>query len=388
MTEISRKIPFGLPIVGEPEKQAVMNVLGGSTFVHGPKVKEFEAAFSKFTSAPYSLAVASCTAALHLAYFYLGIKEGDEVIVPAQTHIATAHAVELCRGSCVFVDAEEQTGNIDIIQLESKITPRTRAISLVHYLGMPVDMDSVLKIARKHGLFVVEDCALSLGARYKGVYTGLYGDVGCFSFYPVKHMTTVEGGMLTTTDASIADKIGRQRAFGVDRTVNERTIPGDYDTPMLGFNYRMNEVEAAIGVEQLKRMPDFLEKRKSNYEALAKRLRDVDEIRLFQSSHGEFLSSYYCFSVVLGPRISEKRTDIINYLNANGVGTSIYYPRAVPMMKYYKDKYDLKEGHFPVAHNISTCSIALPVGPHIQDEDIAYIAEVFKTAITKALGIV
>jgi len=382
---MNRKIPFGMPIVGEEEKHAVLEVLGGSTFVHGPKVKEFEAAFSGFTEAPHSLAVASCTAALHLAYFYLGIKEGDEVIVPAQTHIATAHAVELCRGSCVFVDAEERTGNIDIAQVEEKITSRTRAISLVHYLGMPVQMDSILEIARRHGLFVVEDCALSLGAKYKGVHTGLFGDVGCFSFYPVKHMTTVEGGMVTTTDARITEKIGRQRAFGVDRTVNERTVPGDYDTPILGFNYRMNEIEAAIGIEQLKRMPGFLEKRKRNYDALERGLRDIDEVQLFESSHGDFISSYYCFSVVLGPKIRQKRIEIINQLNASGIGTSIYYPKAVPMMKYYRDKYGVRDGEFPVAHNISTSSIALPVGPHIGEEDVAYMVEVFKSVVAKVL---
>lgn len=380
---MNRKIPFGLPIVGDSEKKAVLNVLGGSTFVHGPKVKEFESAFSSFTGAPYSLAVASCTAALHLAYFYLGIKDGDEVIVPAQTHIATAHAVELCRGRCVFVDAEKRTGNIDITRIEEKITDKTRAISLVHYLGMPVDMDLVIEIARRHNLFVVEDCALSIGARYKGIHTGLHGDVGCFSFYPVKHMTTVEGGMLTTKDEIIADKVSRQRAFGVDRTVNERTIPGHYDTPMLGFNYRMNEIEAAIGVEQLKRMPDFLMLRKKNYEALENSLRNVSNVWLFQSSNGDFLSSYYCFALVLGEGVRENRVEIISDLNAQGIGTSIYYPQAVPMMKYYRDKYNCRVEDYPVAHEISTCSIALPVGPHINDEEIAYIGEVLKATLEK-----
>lgn len=380
---MKRKIDFGKPIIGNEEREAVLEVLNGSTYVHGPKVKEFEASFAAFTGAPHALAVASCTAALHLSYFYLGIKEGDEIIVPAQTHIATAHAIELCNGKCVFVDAEKETGNIDIAQIEGKITSRTKAISLVHYLGMPVDMDAVVAIAKKHNLFVIEDCALSLGAKYKGTHTGLLGDFGCFSFYPVKHMTTIEGGMLTTKDKQVAEIISKQRAFGVDRTVGERKIPGHYDTLMLGFNYRMNEIEATIGVEQLKRMPDFLAKRRINYEALEINLKNVNEIELFQSTKKDFLSSYYCFSFILNRELSTKRTEIISDLNSQGVGTSIYYPQAVPLMKYYKDKYSSKEKDFPVACEISSRSIALPVGPHLTPDDMSYIVESLKSTIAR-----
>ncbi|RPH52969.1 DegT/DnrJ/EryC1/StrS family aminotransferase, partial [bacterium] len=266
-------IHFGRPIIGEEEKAAVLAVLGGPILTHGPLVKQFEAAFAESTGAEHAVALASCTAALHLAYFYLGLGPGDEVIVPSETHVATAHAVELCGARPVFVDSEEKTGNLDLDRVEAAITPRTRALSIVHYLGMPVEMDRVQEIARRHELFVVEDAALALGTRYKGIHAGLWGDVGCFSFYPVKHITTAEGGMLTTRRPEIAARISMVRAFGIDRNVpSERKVPGMYDVEALGFNYRMNELGAALGIEQMKRLPELLRRRRENYETLSRAL--------------------------------------------------------------------------------------------------------------------
>ena len=378
-----RTIPFGKPLVGEKEKEAVMNVLNGPILVHGPRAVEFEKAFAGFTGAAHAVSVSSCTAALHLSYFYLGIGKGDEVLVPAQTHTATAHAIELCGGRPVFVDAEGETGNIDLDQMEEKITPETKALSVVHYLGMPVNMARVKSLARKYRLFVVEDCALAVGTRFHGIHAGLHGDVGCFSFYPVKHMTTAEGGMLITEREEIARKISRQKAFGVDRHMGERTVPGVYDVTMLGFNYRMNEIQAALGIEQLKRMDDFLKKREENYAALSGGLNDLEEVGLFRSSHDEYQSSYYCLSILLKGRLEKKRYDVVKSLKEAGVGTSVYYPKPVPHMTYYRDKYGYKEGSFPVAARISSSSIALPVGPHLEIEDIDYMVENLKRAIVE-----
>lgn len=376
-----RTIPFGKPIIGDEEKRVVQEVLDGPILVHGPKSKEFEAAFAVYTKAPHAVSVSSCTAALHLSYFNLGLGPGDEVIVPAQTHTATAHAVELCGAKPVFVDAEMETGNIDISQIEANITEKTRALSIVHFLGMPVDMRRICEIASTCNLFVVEDCALALGTRLDGVHAGLYGDVGCFSFYPVKHMTTLEGGMLIARSEEIAAKIERQRAFGVDRTLSERKVPGVYDVTQLGYNYRMNEVQAAIGTEQLKRMNGFLEKRKLNYEALQTGLTEIDEIDLLRSSHDEYESSYYCLSALLSDELHEKRFEVVSYLKEHGVGTSVYYPRPVPHMTYYARKYGYRGDSYPVASKISYGSIALPVGPHLDTEDMAYIVQSVKEAI-------
>jgi perosamine synthetase len=379
-----RNIPFGKPFIGDAEKKAVMKVLNNPILVHGPKSKEFETAFANYIKAPHAISVSSCTAALHLSYFYLNLNKGDEVIVPAQTHVATAHAVELMGAKPVFVDAEKITGNIDIEQIESAITKHTKAISIVHYLGMPVDMSRVMEIAKKHNLFVVEDCALAVGAYYKGIHAGLHGDIGCFSFYPIKHMTTAEGGMLITKNDKIAASTEQQRAFGMNRHhANKRKVPGIYDVTQLGFNYRMSEVHASIGIEQLKKMSKFLEKRKLNYERLTTGLQEIDGISLFKSTHDNFQSSYYCHSILLDNSIVAKRFKIIDYLKQNGVGTSVYYPQAVPQMTYYKNKYGHKKNSHPIAEWISNSSIALPVGPHLNQKDMDYIIKTLKIAIKK-----
>src|SRR4051794_22765026 len=200
-------IPFGRPMIGDEERDAVSGVLGGTTLTHGPRVKEFESAFAAFTGAPNAVAAATCMAALHLSYLAIDLQPGDEVLVPAQTHVATAHAVEACGGRPVFVDADPRTGNLDLDDLEAKLTDRPRAIGLVHYLGLPVDMRRVMELARANDLYVVEDCAVALGAHVDGTHVGLLGDVGCFSFYPVKHITTGEGGMVITRRAELADRI-------------------------------------------------------------------------------------------------------------------------------------------------------------------------------------
>ena len=376
-----RNIRFGCPQIGDEEKRAVLEVLGGHVLVHGPKTKEFEKSFAEFTGAPYAVSVSSCTAALHLLYFSMGLGKGDEVIVPAQTHTATAHAVEFTGAKAVFVDAEDKTGNIDIDQIESHITNRTRAISVVHFLGMPVNMERVEEIARKHGLFVVEDAALALGTYYKGVHAGLHGDAGCFSFYPVKHMTTAEGGMLITRDEELASRIERLRAFGMDRHVGERKVAGVYDVAQLGYNYRMNEIQAAIGVEQIKKVDSFLQRRKANYEKLCAGLLEIDEIKLFESPHGDYQSSYYCLSVLLDDALTSRRSELINILKNQGVGTSVYYPRPVPHMSYYKKKYGYDNASYPEAARISYSSVAFSVGPHLQEEDMDYIVESLKKSI-------
>lgn len=376
-----RNLPFGRPIIGNEERSAVASVLAGDILVHGPLAPEFEGDFNKFTGSSYSVSVSSCTAALHLCYFYYGLGTNDEVIVPAQTHTATAHAVELTGAKPVFVDAESVTGNIDIDQIEDAISPRTRAISLVHYLGMPVNMDRICSIAKKHNLHVIEDCALALGTYFKGKHAGLWGDAGCFSFYPVKHMTTSEGGMITTQNEPMYKKISRQKAFGVDRTVSERSVPGVYDVTMLGFNYRMSELEAAIGIAQIKKLNSFLEARKRNYSTLENEVKSLDGIRLLRSSHGDYVSSLYCLSIILNERMAAKRFELVNFLKERGIGTSVYYPKPVPHMSYYKEKYGYAPSSFPNASEISYRSIALSVGPHLNEDDMLYIGKNFKDAL-------
>ena len=217
--------------------------------------------FCKFTHAKFSTTVSSCTAGMHLFYFSMGIGKGDEVIVPAQTHTATAHAVELTGARPIFVDCDPKTGNIDLNKIENKITKKTKAICVVHFLGIPVDMKKINTIA-KNKLLVLEDCALSLGAKFDKKHTGLHGDAGVFSFYPAKHITTGEGGILITKNMKIFKKIKLLKSLGINKSFLERKTPGIYDATDVGFNYRMSELHASIGVEQIDKINIFLKKEK------------------------------------------------------------------------------------------------------------------------------
>ena len=313
---------------------------------------------------------------MFLAYFNWGFEAGDEVIVPAQTHVATAHAVELVGAKPVFVDAEIKTGNIDVDKIEENITDKTKAIAVVHYLGLPVNMERVMEIARQHNLFVLEDCALALGSYYKDIHAGLWGDAGCYSFYPVKHITTAEGGMLITKHEELVGQIRHKKAFGVDRHQGERKIPGVYDVTDLGLNYRMNEIQAALGIEQMKKIDGWLERRRRNAEILREGISELTGVHQFEFSGGDYVSSAYCHSVVL-----EDRDRVAKYLNEHGVGTSIYYPRAVPHFSYYREKYGYTNDSFPVAAAISGQLIALPVGPHLDENDMRYVVSMLKAAL-------
>lgn len=368
------KIPFGWPMIGQEERNAVAAALDGPVLVHGPIATAFEQAFAEFTGAPHAVSVSSCTAGMHLIYMALGYGDGDEVIVPAQTHVATAHAVELTGARPVFVDAEPETGNVDIGRLEAAITPRTRAVAVVHYLGVPVNMPDVVAIAKRRNLFVLEDCALSPGARIDGVHTGLYGDAGVFSFYPVKHMTTAEGGMIVLRDRELADQLALKKAFGVDRAHGERKVPGIYDTIALGLNYRMSEIHAAIGVEQLKKLPGFLARRAENHRSLSALLADVHGLNVLPAPGGRLASSHYCLSVVLDDDLASSRSEIMDSLTARGIGSSVYYPQPVPRMSYYRNKYGYDPSQYPVSARLSDQSIALPVGPHLTQRDMIKIS--------------
>jgi len=373
------KIPFGKPLIGPEEKTAVLEVLEGPILVHGPKATQFEAVFAEYTKAPYAVSVSSCTAGMHLIYFTLGLGPGDEVIVPAQTHVATAHAVELTGAKAVFVDVDSVTGNIDIDQIEAAISPRTKAIAVVHYLGVPVDMLRVSAVAKKHGLFLLEDCALSPGTWLDGIHAGLHGDAGVFSFYPVKHLTTAEGGMIILKDGELAARLRHLKAFGVNRTHGERKIPGMYDAVALGFNYRMSELHAAIGVEQMKKLPTFLQQRRKNHERLEAGVKEVPGVTVLPQPVDElFCSSHYCLGMMLDEGFADKRPALMETLGEKGVGTSIYYPQPVPRMTYYREKYGYEENRYVNAAAISDRIVALPVGPHLGLAEMDYITESIK----------
>ena len=378
----ARKIPFGRPWITDAEKSAVMQVLSGDVLTHGPQAHAFEKEFAAFVGdGAHCLTTSSGMAALHLAYWQLGIGAGDEVIVAAQTHVATAHAVEVVGAKPVFADCDRATGNMDPARIEALITPRTRAIGLVHYAGIPCDMDAIMAIARRRNLNVIEDCALALGTRWRGKHAGLFGDAAIFSFYPVKHITTGDGGMFMTRHADLAAKVAKARAFGVDRTFAERAIPGVYDVPTLGINYRMSDINSAIGRKQLERLPIILEKRRSNFQRLKAGLSKLAGVRVLDVHAPQAENSHYCLTALLEGDAGARRDALVARLNAAGVGTSVYYPHPIPRLKYYREKYGYDPVRFPNAAAISDRAIALPVGPHIGDEDMDYIARAFAQAL-------
>ena len=370
-----RDVPFARPWIADADRGAVARVLDGHILTHGPECAAFETEFARMLAPDaHAVSVSSCMAALHLAYLAFGIGQGDEVIVPAETHVATAHAVEWVGATPVFVDCHPATGNVTAETVAAAITPRTRAISLVHFLGIPCDMPAIMAVAERHGLRVIEDCALAVGARLGDRHVGLFGDAGCFSFYPTKHLTTAEGGMFVTRHRDVAERVARLRAFGVDRSHGERPRPGMYDVPTLGLNYRMSELSAALGRAQLRRLPMNLARRRANFTRLRDALAGRPGVRVLDAAGPAAVNSHYCLSVVLD---GEGRRDTVAAgLRAAGIGTSVYYPQPVPRMRYYRDRYGYDPHRFPGATAISDHSIALPVGPHLVGEDITWIIDV------------
>lgn len=377
-------IPFGRPDITDVDRAAVMRVLNGHILTHGPECKAFEAEFGTFLGpGAHCVSVSSCMAALHLAYLHFGFGPGDEVIAPAVTHVATVHAIEWVGAKPILVDPDPATGNLTAAAIEAALTPNTRAVSLVHFVGIPCEMDEIVALCERRNLKLVEDCAIAIGARYKGRHVGLFGDVGTFSFYPVKHITTGEGGMFLSRHADVAAQVARLRAFGVDRTHSERSIPGMYEVPSLGLNYRMSEMQAALGRTQTAKLEKLLVTRAHNFKALKGKLNQTEGLRIIDTTSAHAPSSHYCMVVVLEGKYAAQRNEIIADLNAHGIGTSIYYPQPVPRMKYYQDKYGYDAGRFPVATEISDCSIALPVGPHLGILDMETIGAQLQAALRR-----
>lgn len=384
MLTTRKEIAFGRPWLDESDKKAVMQVLEGPILTHGPKCIEFEEKFVKYIREGYAVTTSSCMASLHLASIYFGLKPGDEVIVPAQTHVATVHAIELVGAKPVFLDCEIQTGNIDISKIEEKITNKTKAISLVHFVGIPVEMDKVCEIANKYNLVVIEDCALALGSFYKGKHVGLWGDVGCFSFYPAKHITTAEGGMLISKNQKTVSEIASFRAFNVDRTHTNRSVPGVYDVIGVGLNYRMSELQAALGCTQMDKISENLHRRVKNFNFLKNELKNINGIKsVLDSKNSDCINSHYCLITILDKPLDKYRNQILQKLRSLDVGCSAYYPQPVPRMKYYADKYKNDLSQFPNATIISDSSLALPVGPHLNEEDMNIIAETLNEILSE-----
>ena len=359
-------IPIARPIIGDEEEAAVLVALYSDRLVQGARVRELEEHFAAFCGTREAVAVSSGTAALMTALSVHGLGPGDEVITTPFTFAATANAVLFTGARPVFVDVRPDDFNIDPSLIEAKITPKTRAILPVHLYGQPCDMAAVMSIAHRHGLLVVEDAAQAHGASFDGKTAGSFG-TGCFSFYATKNMTTGEGGMITTDDAAIAEKARRFRAHGESSR---------YVSESLGYNFRMAEIQAAIGLTQLRMLPERNEQRRANAAYLTERLRGVVTPKEMPGCYHVY--HQYTVRVPSADGTSTERDALASKLANAGIQTKVFYP--VPV---YRQPLYLNLGyreHLPVAERLSREVLSLPVHPALSRDDLKTIVRAVNEA--------
>jgi len=359
-------ITIASPVIGEQEKAAVMRVLESGILAQGPTVEAFETAFAERLGARHAIAVGSGSAALLVALLAHGVGEGDEVITTPFSFIASANAVLFAGGRPRFVDVRDDDFNIDPDLIEQQITPRTKAIIPVHLYGHPCRMDEIASIARKHGLAVIEDCCQAHGAAIEGRPVGSSG-TACFSFYPTKNMTTGEGGMVTTDDDEVAGKASMLRNHGQsERYLHER----------IGFNWRMTDLAAAIGLAQLDRLDEANARRRAN----ARRLNEGCAGVVTPPERAGCHHVYHQYTV----RAPERRDELLNHLRDRGVGAVVYYPMPIHRQPVYC-RLGYRDA-LPVAERLSAEVLSLPVHPSLTEQDVETVASVTSGFVDGAMG--
>ena len=359
-------IPINAPQIGEEEVKAVVKVMKSGVLTHGlgagPMVTKFEKAFARFVKAKHATAVNTGTSALHLAIAGMGIKRGGEVILPSFTFVATAEVIAIVGAKPVFVDIDPETYNISPEEIEKAITRKTKAIMSVDLYGLPADMQPIREIADKHGLAIVEDAAQAHGASYMGKPPGVFADTACWSFYASKNMTTGEGGMITTNDDELAEKLRFMRSHGEKEK---------YQSLMLGHNYHMPEIQAAIGCIQLKKLPEFSAKRRENAKRLSAKLEKAENLQLPEEPRG-YKHSWYLYTVKLKDAKKRKRDKIVETLRQEGIDAEVYYVNPIHLMPYYRKfgKYQLQE-----TEKAARQVFSLPVHPGVTAKQIDFIGE-------------
>jgi len=377
----AERVPFFVPWITGEDRKTVLEALNSRWLTSGPTVARFEKDFSEYVGVKHAVAVSNCTAALHLVMRALNIGPNDEVIVPVFTFAATANSVLFCRAKPIFADIQEASFNVAPSEIRNKITPRTRAIVVVHYAGQPCDMHEILEIAQDSNLPVIEDCAHSLGATYAGHNTGSMGIAGCFSFYPTKNITTLEGGMITTNDDDVARRAKLLREHCMTKTALDREKLGSwfYDVVDLGYNYRMNEIQAALGISQLKRADEGKGRRTVLANYYSDKLRKMTGIVLPTVSEGRS-HAYHLYVVrVVNEIFGLARDELYRYLTAMGIGLSVHYT-PLHLLTYYKQISNSRAGDFPVAERAGTEVLSLPLFPTLDEKQIDYISSSIEKA--------
>ena len=361
-------INIAKPIITDEEIEAVTEVLKSGMLAQGKKVEQFQKEFAQYTQSKYGVATSSGTTALHTALVAADISPGDEVITTPFTFAATANSVLYSGAKPVFADIDPKTFNLDAASVEEKITDKTKAILPVHLYGQPADMDAICEVAQKHDLKIIEDAAQAHGAVYKGKKIGSIGDLGCFSFYPTKNITTGEGGMVTTNNEELAEKAGMVRAHGESQR---------YEHEILGYNYRMTDIAASIGLTQLKHIDEFNAKRNENAEYLTQHLQEIDGVTPpYVADDVTHVFHQYTIRVA-------KRDEFKDFLNENGIGTGVHYPIVLYKQPYYQAQNIT--GNCPEAESAASEVLSIPVHPSLTQDDLDTIIDVIKQASDKIL---
>ena len=370
-------LPFHRALIEEDERRAVLEVLDSGWLTTGPRTRQFESSFADFVGAPHAIAVNSCTAALHLALTALGISEGDEVIVPTMTFAASGEVVLYRNARPVLVDCAPGSFHVDPQRIADAVTPRTRAIIPVHYAGAPCDMDAILDIARRHEIRVVEDAAHSLPAAYKGHTIGTIGDVTCFSFYATKTLTTGEGGMITTADADLADRMRILSLHGISRHAwNRYTAQGTWKYEILdaGYKYNLTDLQSAIGLAQLAKCSAMSASRARIAARYARNLAGQPAFTL-PSSAPSAEHAWHLYVIQVEPNtLRIGRDQIIEELKNRGIGTSVHF---IPLHLHplYRDTLGYRPGQFPNAEQRFQRCISLPIFPGMTGEEVDIVCE-------------
>lgn len=383
------KVPIARTSLLQNEIDSVLAPLQSGWLVQGPKVHEFEEKWSAFTGAKHSIAVTSCTTALHLSLAALGFGPDDEAIVPAFTWISTANVVEHLGGKVVFCDIDLNTFNLDVNQLESKITAKTKAILPVHLFGLAADMSAINAIAQKHNLWVIEDAACGFGSRINNKHVGTFGNTGCFSFHPRKAITTGEGGMVTTNDDELAEKIKRLRDHGAAMSDLQRHLGARpyllADHPDAGYNQRMTDIQGALGSAQMERAAAIVAERQRLAARYDEAFADLDWLKTPAHLEG-YEHGYQSYPCLFQPnrinastikQINAERNQWMDDLQQKGISTRPA-THAVHMLEFYKNKYNLKPEDFPNAFAANDCSISLPLFHGMTEEEQDYVIGVVK----------
>lgn len=363
-------IPYGRQSIDEKDIKAVEEVLRSDYLTTGPKIEEFERKVAAYTGAKYAVAIANGTAALHAACYAAGIGKGDEVITTPITFAASSNCVLYCGGKPVFADIDEKTYNISPEDIERKITSATKAIIAVHFTGQPCEMEKIHNIARKHNLIVIEDAAHALGAQYKGKMVGSISDMTTFSFHPVKHITTGEGGMILTNNDKLYQRLKLFRTHGItrdDKLMTKNDGPWYYEQLELGFNYRITDIQCALGISQMDKLPEFLNKRKNIAARYNEAFAGNDNIQIpYQESGCDNAWHLYVIRIKNG-----KRKEVFEKLRKAGIGVNVHY---IPVYQhpYYRNN-GYKDTICPNAEKYYKECISLPLYPGLKIEEQEYV---------------